>query len=392
MNFVLLVLALVSHFGLRLAFYNRLNSFGWPRRRIKRIEKVAFVETWVTPFVIAWFWYEPLREIILAGGAWNMLPVALRVYGLSCLIAGGILFGLWIVWRPIFRVQHADVSRTTRTIIAGKQDVEQFARTSKCRAAAMIPGNQMLDLAVEHIDILLANLPRSLDGYRIAHLSDIHLTGHLHQTYLSRVIESASEWRPELFALTGDIVDVQECVGWLAELFGPASAPDGSVFILGNHDTRVSDPSQVRDEMEQAGWTNIGGRCQPYSLRQTDVVMMGNETPWFGRPSAEEIGQVRESLADDAFKICLSHSPDQYDWARRHGVDFLMCGHTHGGQGRLPLAGPILSPSWHGSRWASGDFYRAPTTMHVSRGLGGVHLLRINCRPELSLITLRRKR
>ncbi|MFG0253908.1 MAG: metallophosphoesterase, partial [Rhodopirellula sp. JB053] len=44
------------------------------------------------------------------------------------------------------------------------------------------------------------------------------------------------------------------------------------------------------------------------------------------------------------------------------------------------------------SRWASGDFYRAPTTMHVSRGLGGVHLLRINCRPELSLITLRRSK
>lgn len=67
----------------------------------------------------------------------------------------------------------------------------------------------------------------------------------------------------------------------------------------------------------------------------------------------------------------------------------MLAGHTHGGQGRLPLAGPLLGPSFHGSRYASGDFYKDPTTMHVTRGISGVHLLRINCRPELSLLTLR---
>jgi hypothetical protein len=67
----------------------------------------------------------------------------------------------------------------------------------------------------------------------------------------------------------------------------------------------------------------------------------------------------------------------------------MLAGHTHGGQGRLPLVGPLLSPSLHGSRYASGDFFRPPTTMHVTRGLSGIHLMRINCRPELSLLTLR---
>jgi predicted MPP superfamily phosphohydrolase len=67
----------------------------------------------------------------------------------------------------------------------------------------------------------------------------------------------------------------------------------------------------------------------------------------------------------------------------------MLAGHTHGGQGRLPLLGPLISPSFHGSRYASGDFFKPPTTMHVTRGLSGTHLLRINCRPELSLLTLR---
>jgi predicted MPP superfamily phosphohydrolase len=249
----------------------------------------------------------------------------------------------------------------------------------------------MFDLAIEHVDVPILNLPESLIGYRIAQLSDIHLTGQMQPEYMAGVIERALAWSPEMFALTGDIVDVQECVPWLPELFAPATAPDGNYFILGNHDTRVADPSEVRRKMSAAGWTDLGGRCEVRSLRDQNVLLMGNEWPWFGRPSGREIETATTKISGNVLKICLSHSPDQFDWARRHGIDFLMCGHTHGGQGRLPLIGPILSPSWHGSRWASGDFYREPTLMHVSRGLGGVHLLRIHCRPELSLITLQKQ-
>ncbi len=391
MNFILIVLTLIAHFGLRLTFYNRLNSFGWPRKRIKLVEKTAFVETWMTPLIIGTIWYEPLREIVLGNGSWDELPAGLRVYSVFCLVLGGVFFVLWLTWRPIFRVQHADASRTTRTVAAGPRDVERFTRTKKSRWSAGLPGNQMLDLAIENIEIRLPRLPASLEGYRIAHLSDIHLTGHLHPAFMTDVIGHALDWKPEMFVLTGDIVDVQECVGWLNEIFSPARAPDGSIFILGNHDTRVSNPTEVRREMSDAGWTDVGGRCLTHSLRQTDVLVVGNESPWFGRPSTDEITSSQKTLPDGAMKICLSHSPDQFDWGRHHDIDLMMCGHTHGGQGRLPLVGPILSPSWHGSRWASGDFYRPPTTMHVSRGLGGVHLMRINCRPELSLLTLRRQ-
>jgi len=110
-------------------------------------------------------------------------------------------------------------------------------------------------------------------------------------------------------------------------------------------------------------------------------MLIGNEHPWFKRPELE--------TDNSELRLLLSHSPDQIWWARKHGVTLMLAGHTHGGQGRLPLAGPILGPSLHGSRFASGDFYLPPTTMHVTRGLCGTHLIRINCRPELSLLTLR---
>ncbi|TWU16041.1 metallophosphoesterase [Allorhodopirellula heiligendammensis] len=388
MNLVWVCLALIAHFGLRLSAYNRLNSLGWPRRAIKRIEKLMFLETWVTPAVIGIVWARSFRSMAEGSFVWDDLPLAVLAYGVLCLILGGMLFVLWLLWRPIFGVQHAMVTRVNRVERASREDIEQFARTPKCRRAARIPGNQFLDLAIENIDIPLARLPRELDGYRIAHLSDIHLTGDLDPAYMARVINRALEFRPEMFALTGDIVDAQECVAWLAEMFSAARANDGSFFILGNHDTRVAEPSEVRRQMAAGGWTDVGGCCRRTRLRGIDVTLCGNEWPWFERPSPTEIIAIEEAM-DAQLKICLSHSPDQYDWARRHQFDLLLCGHTHGGQGRLPLAGPILSPSWHGTRWASGDFYRAPTTMHVSRGLGGVHLLRIHCRPELSLLTLR---
>jgi predicted MPP superfamily phosphohydrolase len=134
--------------------------------------------------------------------------------------------------------------------------------------------------------------------------------------------------------------------------------------------------------MNAAGWVDLGGRALDRSLRGVPATLIGNEHPWFKRPRLNPDCEGR-------FRLLLSHSPDQIWWARRHNVTLMLAGHTHGGQGRLPLLGPLLSPSFHGSRYASGSFFKPPTTLHVSRGLSGTHLLRINCRPELSLLTLR---
>jgi predicted MPP superfamily phosphohydrolase len=90
----------------------------------------------------------------------------------------------------------------------------------------------------------------------------------------------------------------------------------------------------------------------------------------------------------DNFRLALAHSPDAFDWAQREGVHLLLAGHTHGGQVRLPGIGPIVAPSWYGSKFASGVFYRKPTLMHVSRGLAGVHPLRFRCAPEIAILEL----
>ena len=375
--------ALLGHYGLHLAIYNRLNACGLHRTTIKRIEKVFILTAAFLPVAFLWLYTNECYDLASGRDVGWPIPLPMSVYGIVCL-STWIVFGIpWLLWRPIFGLEWADAKRTVETVQVGRAVGKSLARSRRCKWESRLPLNQLFELSVEQIDLPVLNLPEELEGYRIAQLSDVHLTGHIEPEYARYVVERATAWRPELFALTGDIIDKQVCVDWLYDIFSPADAKDGRFFILGNHDKRIVDPGETRDAMHRAGWNDLGPRVHHCHLRGVPTALIGNEYPWFGRP---QMNGVDES----EFRLLLSHSPDQITWARQHGVHLMLAGHTHGGQGRLPLIGPLLSPSFHGSRYASGDFIKPPTTMHVTRGLGGVHLLRINCRPELSLIKLRR--
>lgn len=379
---IAVALAVAGHFGLHLALYNRLNALGLRRRTIKAIEKLLFVEMLITP-VVAVLLVPQFFAAVWSGHAdVDQLPAAFQLYGVICLVSWPV-FGIpWLLWRPIFGLEWLQVNQQTQVVNVQEMLGRPLSLTRSCYLESRLPFNQIFELAIEQVELPVRGLPLQLDGFRIAQLSDIHLTGDIHPDYFRYAVDHATRWEPELMALTGDIVDVPDCLSWIPQIFADARAEHGCYFILGNHDTRLENAQQIRDAMIHAGWTDLGCRSMKHSLRGVPSLLIGNEYPWFPRPRLPE----SESLM---FRLLLSHSPDQITWARQHQVQLMLSGHTHGGQGRLPLAGPLLSPSCHGSRFASGQFRKTPTTMHVSRGLSGVHLLRINCRPELSLLTLR---
>ncbi len=389
--------AIVGHFGLHIAAYNRINATGLRRPLVKGIVKLLLLSCLLLPLLAI---YD--HGDLVAAGLGGELTVSRlaslsggwRAYGLICLASLPLLGLPWLCWRPIWKLESLAAQRDIEVDDLRDRLAKPIALTRKCRVAMQIPGNQIAELSVERIRLPVAGLPPQLDGYRIAQLSDLHFTGHLSPAMAAWAVERANDFAPHLFALTGDIVDKAQCVDWLAQALGHARAPDGCYFILGNHDRRVSDPAVVRAAMNDLGWRDVGGQCIEVRLSSaaaagSDEVasvaaqILGNERPWFGAPSDQQLDR-----SPAAFRLLLAHSPDQLSWARRRGVQLMLAGHTHGGQGRLPLIGPVLSPSWHGSRFASGDFFKPPTTMHVSRGISGVHLLRIRCRPELSLLTL----
>jgi predicted MPP superfamily phosphohydrolase len=111
----------------------------------------------------------------------------------------------------------------------------------------------------------------------------------------------------------------------------------------------------------------------------------GNELPWFGEAPL----MPRSNLNTPRFRILLSHSPDQLSLAKAQGFDLMLAGHNHGGQIRLPFIGALITPSLYGCRYAGGLYDEPPTLLHVSRGLCGVHPIRLNCSPELALLILK---
>ena len=259
------------------------------------------------------------------------------------------------------------------------------------RRIALLPGNQQFTIEVSTKTYSLPRLPAEWDGLSLVHLSDLHLRGAVSRAYFEAVCEEAAALKPDLFVFTGDLLDDMKLLEWLPTTLGKLSAPRGQFFILGNHDWYLDAPA-IRRELERLGWTDLAGRC--VSLTQPaapPIVLCGDETPWMGtHPDVSRAEPADSSVGRaEAFRILLSHTPDNIGWARQQQIDLMLSGHTHGGQIRLPVLGPVYSPSRAGCRYSAGVFWLDPTLLYVSRGISGREPIRYNCPPELTELVLR---
>jgi hypothetical protein len=108
---------------------------------------------------------------------------------------------------------------------------------------------------------------------------------------------------------------------------------------------------------------------------------------------AARLEQALAGIPEDDFTLLLFHSPDLIREATKRRIDLYLGGHTHGGQLRLPVIGPIVTHSRYGRQYAAGQFTEGDTTMYISRGLGfeggSLPRARFLCRPEIVSIELR---
>lgn len=249
-----------------------------------------------------------------------------------------------------------------------------------------LPGNEVLNVCIQHRTITIPRLTHSPAPLRIAQLTDLHMSGRLTRAYFERVVEETNALEPDLVAITGDIVEREQCIDWLPQTLGRLKAGAGVYFVLGNHDLHV-DVKRLRAALADLGLVHLGTACRELTIRGMPVVLGGNERPWF--KTASNFGPY--PIHDESglpLRILLAHSPDEFAWAQTQSVDFMLAGHLHGGQVRVPMFGAIFSPSLRGVRYASGVFSAAGTVMHVSSGTGSLTPLRYYCPPEIALLTL----
>lgn len=217
---------------------------------------------------------------------------------------------------------------------------------------------------------------------RILHISDLHFDGTPGPEYYRTVIAACLQHEFDMVALTGDLSDEHAQIPHLIEVLRPLQERAPCLFILGNHDWR-NEPQAIRRSMQNAGWTDVGGRLQQISTPAGPLLIAGSEFPWMPQHPPDLPADDTQSL-----RLLLAHTPDDLPFARRQGFHVMLAGHTHGGHVVLPVHGPVFSPSRYGVRFASGLFRLDGLWMHVSRGAGGKHSLRWRCPPEVTLLTI----
>lgn len=379
---LLLVAACVGHGYLMIVTLNVLYARPLPHRLLKYTRKVDLLVIMGGPVIFAYA-LDLFDTQRLSWEPWE-LRTFLAPYVLLCWVMGFAVAPLaeaaYLLRR---RAPQLAAERSTVVDVAGALGYAPIGR-GKDAALCRLPGNRVFQVEFTDKTLALPQLPAAWDGLTILHLTDLHLCGSPDRAFYEHVIERClMAGVPDLIALTGDVVDSEWHHRWIVPVLGRLRCTVAAYAILGNHDS-WRDVTQIRRRLRRIGMRVLPNTWERLDARGVPMTVIGHEGPWL-LPAPDLAG-----CPDDAFRLCLSHTPDNITWARRHKIDLVLAGHVHGGQIRLPLLGSVFVPSRFSRQYDCGTFYRPPTVMHVGRGLAGQHPLRFFCYPEVTRITLRR--
>lgn len=385
-NALILIMLSVGHAELWITLINRTHSYPIHEPILKRIRHVH--DVLIVSFPLILFLTVGLYAPgVLRGGAWSELPLLWIPIFLLCGL-GFLGFVYSVLRNLLYKIPRQQTEQHSEIFDMRQLVNQELIGAGPYHYLTGLPYNEIFNVEFSRKTFALNRIPADWDGLTILHLSDFHFSGTLTREYFREICRLAQEAQPDLIIFAGDLVDEMHCLDWLDETLGCLDAPLGRYFILGNHDWNQQS-LQIRQSLIDKGWTDIAARSVRLEHAGHAMQLAGTEVPWMGEhPEIQEFAESESAENDSDFLLLVSHTPDNFHWATRQGYDLVLSGHTHGGQVRLPIVGPIYAPSLHGTRYASGTFYRGSTLLHVSRGLSGIHPLRWFCRPEISLLTL----
>ena len=251
-------------------------------------------------------------------------------------------------------------------------------------------------LTVREFEISDIKIPTSFNGFRIAHISDLHNTSFGKDNI--KLLEKLRDASPDIIAVTGDIIDSRRTDIAVAEEFITEALKIAPVYyVTGNHESRVTSFDGLLSFMENAGVVIAENKSIRLYRGNASITVCGISDPNFtaGDFQGYEEAVVDTSLGkltrNEDFTVLLSHHPEFFELYVQHGFELVLSGHAHGGQFRLPFVGGFIAPG-QGlfPEYDSGLYREKGTSMIVSRGLGNSIIpLRFNNRPEIILITLK---
>lgn len=229
---------------------------------------------------------------------------------------------------------------------------------------------------------------KSLDGFKIVHISDLHNKRFGRKN--SRLIKLIREQSPDIIVISGDIADSRHTdIAAAVEFVSEASEVAPVYYTTGNHEHRFS--SEKFDRLI-SGIRSAGGTVL---LDETAVIERGDEKLYITglADSSLHLGKLDGIMpkAPDCLSLLISHQPQFIDFYTESGADITFCGHAHGGQFRIPGIGGFIAPGQgFFPKYTERMHRRGDTAVVISRGLGSsVIPSRINNRPEVVVVTIK---
>ncbi len=255
-------------------------------------------------------------------------------------------------------------------------------------------GNTALELNT--YTITSGRLPDAFDGYRIAHVSDLHNAqmGDGNEKLLSMLREAS----PDIICITGDLIDSRNTAIDIALAFAEKAmeiAP--CYYVTGNHEARVSEYDELKSGLIELGVVVLEDEMLSLEKSGETITLIGVNDPshqtdyLFGDSETVMQNKLSELMCDnDEYTLLLSHRPELFEVYVECGADLVLSGHAHGGQFRLPFVGGLMAPNQgFFPEYDAGLYTQGNTAMIVSRGIGNSILpFRFNNRPEVILIEL----
>ncbi len=237
------------------------------------------------------------------------------------------------------------------------------------------------------VEVPIRGLDARLDGYRIVHLSDLHIGALTPSWWGKRWIDRANAERPDAVAVTGDLVTSGVAFHQdIADLIGELRAKDGVFCAMGNHDyfgegeplislIRERGPKVLRNEgvvVERDGAQLYITAIDDTWTRRADVDLALAEQP------------------KNVATVMLAHDPDKFPQIAKHGVDLVLSGHTHGGQIAMPFLARWINASKLAHHFHIGVYKDGDSTLYVHPGLGTTGPpIRLGVAPAVVVLTLR---
>lgn len=237
---------------------------------------------------------------------------------------------------------------------------------------------------VTELTLNYPNLPSSFNGFKILHLSDLHIDSI--PGFASIINSKIKNLNFDICFLTGDYrKDISGSILHILKPFKVLSkyiqAPYGTFAVLGNHDTFL-----MAQYEKQSGLELLVNESVEIVKDGQKILVTGTDDPY---SFYTEQALLSLETKNYDFKVALVHTSELAKAAAHNKYDLYLCGHTHGGQICLKKGIPLISHQFEGKRFNHGKWKIGNMTGYTSSGAGVSGMpVRFNCPGEVTLITL----